>query len=182
MPTARYFTRPRGERAIFTTFQDASENAELKKDRGILDALCADYIAVYLVDLTKDSIVPFTEATKRDDAAGEKRLGERIHSFSARMRFAYDELPVRESDPDFLRKMNAAYLMDYLSKNYRFALRCRMKPKPGGHEWFEIQVVRVKSAEGFQVVVGFRYIDDVLREEERKKKTLEQMEEPAQSR
>lgn len=167
------FYTPKGERAVFTTFLDASENAELKKERGILDALCSDYIAVYLVDLTKDSIVPFTAATKLDDAVGEKRLGEKIHSFSARMQFANDELLVRESDPDFLRKMNAEYLMHYLSENSRFALRCRMKPNPGGHEWFEIQVVRVKSTDGFQVVVGFRYIDDVLREEEQKKKALE---------
>lgn len=166
-------TTPKGERAVFTTFLDISENTELKKERNILDALCTDYIAVYLLDLTRDSIVPFTEATKKDDAYGQRRLGEKIHSFSARMQFAYNELLVKESDPDFLRKMNADYLMKYLSANRRFALRCRMKPNPGGHEWFEIQVVRVHSADGFQVVMGFRYIDDVLREEEQKKKALE---------
>lgn len=48
-----------------------------------------------------------------------------------------------------------------------------MKPNPGGHEWFEIQIVRVKTQDSFQVVMGFRYIDDVLREEERKKAALE---------
>ena len=167
------FTTPQGERAVFTTFLDISENTALKKEKSIRDALCTDYIAVYLCDLIQDAVVPVTVAVEADERSGYKVLGAGIHSFSARMQYAYDHLLVRESAPDFLRKMNGAYLMDYLSHNRRFALRCRMKPNPGGREWFEIQVVRVKTQDSFQVVMGFRYIDDVLREEERKKAALE---------
>lgn len=100
------FITPQGERAIFSTFLDISENTALKKEKSIRDALCTDYIAVYLCDLMRDAVAPVTMAVKTDEEEGYKRLGEGIHSFSARMQFAFDELLVRESAPDFLQKMN----------------------------------------------------------------------------
>lgn len=52
---------------------------------------------------------------------------------------------------------------------YRF----RAKPNKSGQEYFEVQAVRLRHVEGFQTIMGFRYIDDVLEEQDRQRLVLE---------
>lgn len=167
------FNSPSKERCLVTTFLDVSENQALKSEKEILDALCADYTSVYICDLSKDSVVPVYPADILDEIFGTERMGEGIHSFSYRAKFAYDHLIVRESATDFLEKINAKFLMKYLQEHRRFVYRVRLKSNPYGRENYEIQVVRLNEGEGVKVILGFRYIDDVIREEERHRIALE---------
>ena len=168
------FSSPQGELCVVTTFLDISESLILKNEKKVLDTLCADYIGVYLCDLKSDSVVPVNPTSPADEQRKEKEIGPGSRSFYMRARYAYEHLIVQESAPDFLEKINAAYLMEYLSVHPRFTYRLRMKPNLSGHENFEIQIVRLNPTEnGFKIIMGFRYIDDVIREEERHRIQLE---------
>ncbi len=167
------FLSPQGERCLVTTILDVSENTALKNEKNILDALCADFTSVYICDLMTDTIVPVYLTDDTDKYAYEEKFGEYSYSFSSRTQFIYDHMLVKESAQDFMEKMNADYLMEYLNKHRRFAYHVRIKPNKYGRENYEVQVVRLDSKEGFKVILGFHYIDDVIREEERRKVELE---------
>lgn len=167
------FLAPSNERCLVTTFLDISENTALRNEKSTLEALCADYTAVYIYDLDTDYVIPVYPTNDDDEHEGRKRLGKGIRNFSARARFIYDHMLVKESAPDFMEKINADYLRKYLAEHRRFIYRVRLKPNALERENYEIQVVRLNAAEGFKVIVGFHYIDDVIREEERQKIALE---------
>lgn len=170
---SRVMMTPQGERAVITTFIDVSENKALKSEKEILEALCVDYTAVYLCDIASDGIVPIKCTLPTEQHVAESVLGENSASFSGRMRLFYDYLLMKESAPDFLEKMSGQYITEYLSKHDRFAYRFRAKPTEQGHQYFEAQAVRLGGGNDCRIVLGIRYIDDILREEERQKSLLE---------
>lgn len=49
----------------------------------------------------------------------KEQLGYECHSYSERIRYYYDHFVVKESAPDFLEKMSADYLMEYLAYHDR---------------------------------------------------------------
>lgn len=167
------YTTLDGERAVFTTFLDISENTALKNEKNILDVLCMDYTSVYLCDLASDrvSLIKCSLNSEREKAA--KRLGKEQSCFSSRVRFFYDTFLIKDSAPDFLEKMSAENIAEHLKDHSRFVYRFSARPTDSGHCEFEVQAAKLNSDDGFKIVLGFRYIDDILLEEERQKKLLE---------
>ena len=74
-----------------------------------------------------------------------------------------------ESAPDFTYRLSAAYLKEH----DRFAYRFRTYPNPAGMQYFEVQIVRLTGMDGFKTVMGYRYIDDIIKEQEKQKVQLE---------
>lgn len=173
------FDAPTKERCLVSTFLDVSENKMLKNEKEILEALCVDYTSVYICDLIEDSVVPVYPEDILDKKLGGENLGQVLHSFSKRAGYAFEHLIVQESAPDFPEKINAEYLMHYLADHKRFVYRVRLKPNLTGRENYEIQIVRLNSTQGFKIIEGFRSIDDVVREEDRRKMELEEIAEKA---
>ena len=58
-------------------------------------------------------------------------------------------------------------------KNNRFGYRFRTRPNKAGQQCFEVQIVRLSDSDGFKVVMGYRYIDDIIAEQEKQKIQLE---------
>ena len=167
------FPGPSNERCLVTTFLDISENTTLRNEKNTLEALCADYTSVYICDLETDRVVPVYPSDGLEEEKGAESLGKGIYSFFARTQFIYENMLVKESAPDFMERICADYLMDYLTDHQRFVYRVQIKPNASGHENYEVQVVRMNSVDGFKVIIGFHYIDDMIREEERRKIELE---------
>lgn len=167
------FITPQGETSVVTTFIDISENITLRNEKSILEALCIDYISVYFCDLCADTLSVLKCDQKHYNEKTNAELGEKMNCFSYRMKYYYDNIVIKESAPDFMEKMNAEYIMDFLSHNERMVYRYRSKPDPVGNEHFEVQAVRLDSGNSSKVVLGFRYIDDILHEQELQKEKLE---------
>lgn len=151
---------------------------DLEYEKKLHDALSIDYTAVYYCDLLKDTIVPIKEfkyqnTTQLDRGRLERDLKEKINCYSSRVRYYYDHAVVKESSPDFVDKLSIQHLRKTLEKNERMIYRFRAKPNKSGQEYFEVQVVRLRHVEGFQTIMGFRYIDDVLEEQDRQRLVLE---------
>lgn len=147
---------------------------ELKQEKNILDVLSVDYTSVYSCDLEEDYMIPLKQEMYSNAAAAEKQLGSANTSYSFRIRYYYDNFVIKESAPDFLEKLSAGYLIEYLKHHERFAYRFRCHPNSAGYQYFEVQIAPLKSIDGFKVVMGYRYIDDILEEQERQKAELEQ--------
>ena len=167
------FITPRGERSVVTTFLDITENKALKREKGILDALSIDYTCVYYCDFDHDSITVLKQDTDSNATVVDRKITVDTHSYAFCVKYYYDHFIIKESAPDFLQKMSAEYLKEYLTENRRFAYRFRTRPNPAGREFFEVQVSRTVREDSFCVVMGYRYIDDIVAEQEQQKLKLE---------
>ena len=146
---------------------------ELKKEKSILDVLSIDYTSVYTCDLLKDTMIAVKQEEDTNAAITEHQIASGFQSFSFRIQYYFEHFVIRESAPDFMEKLSADYLIEYLGHHDRFAYRFRCYPSPAGKQHFEVQIVRLKNVPGFQVVMGYRYIDDIVAEQERQKLKLE---------
>lgn len=145
----------------------------LNNEKKILDALTTDYISFFFCDLTDDLVVSLKQENYINAAISEKTLTSGQYSYSFRIKDYFDKYVVKESAPDFVEKLSADYLMEYLSHNRRFAYRYRSYPNAAGQQYFEVQVVKLEDSQGFKTVMGFRYIDDIVAEQEKQKTQLE---------
>lgn len=140
---------------------------DLEKEKKILNTLCIDYTSVYYCDLIQDTAYSIKQIKSTNAFVTDQYLIENKHCYSYRMKYYYDRFVIHESAPDFIEKTSAQNLMRVLKSQERFVYRFRTNPNPAGQENFEMQIVRLKDSDGFKVVMGYRYIDDILREEER---------------
>lgn len=147
---------------------------ELKKEKNILDVLSIDYTSVYSCDLLNDIMIPVKQEINTNGAITEQQIESGFQSYSFRIQYYFEHFVLKESAPDFLEKLSADYLIEYLGHHERFAYRFRCHPNPAGQQHFEVQIARLKNVPGFQVVMGYRYIDDIIEEQERQKAQLEQ--------
>ena len=145
----------------------------LNKEKSILDALSVDYTSIYYCDLMEDTLIPLKCEDYNNAAAMIKELAKESGSYSSCIQFYFEHFVVRESAPDFLEKLDAKHLKKHLSKNKRFAYRYRVYPNKVGQEYFEVQIVRLAEADGFKVIMGYRYIDDLVAAQERLQTKLE---------
>ena len=146
---------------------------ELNREKKILDALIIDYTSVFYCDLTADTMIVLKQGDYTNAAVAEKELTDGLQSYSFRIRYYFENYVIQESAPDFMKKLSAEYLKKYLKHNERFAYRFRAKPNLAGQQCFEVQMVRLAGTDGFKAVMGYRYIDDIVEEQEQQKIQLE---------
>lgn len=144
---------------------------EIEKEKKLLEALCIDYNAVYYGDLLNDYIEPVKESDNRKEIASYSN--SRKLSYAKRIQYYYDNCVIKESATDFLEKLSAPYLMEHLMDKERLCYRYRAYPNKKGQSYFEVQVARVHdNTGGFKIVMGYRYIDDVIANAEQTKHEL----------
>ena len=118
---------------------------ELKKEKSILEVLSIDYTSVYTCDLLNDIMISVKQEENTNAAITERQIESGFQSFSFRIRYYFEHFVVQESAPDFLEKLSADYLIEYLGHHDRFAYRFCCYPNPAGKQHFEVQVVRLKN-------------------------------------
>ena len=146
---------------------------ELNQEKSMLDALSVDYTSIYYCDLIKDTLVPVKCDAYNNAAAMVQEMAAKEGSYSSIIRNYYENFVIKESAPDFLEKMDMAYLREYLDRNKRFAYKYRVQPNAAGQQYFEVQIVRLPKENGFKAIMGYRYIDDLVAEQERLQTRLE---------
>lgn len=149
-----------------------------KKEKRIWDALCMDYTSVHYCNLQRDTISTIkTGATSYsilvEQAKEDEDIAKKLSSFSFRMKYYYEHYIVQESAPGFLEIFSADALIEALRIQKRVIYRFRAKPNRSGQQYFEVQVARVLDGECSEVVMGFRYIDDLMGMQEYQKTKLE---------
>ncbi len=151
----------RENKKIMQKLQERQER--LEREKHFLDALCIDYTSVYYCDLIEDTIKPIKEDERTHGAVITALSNTEKQSYKERIRFYYDNYVIKETAVDFLEKLSASYLMEHLSIEDRLCYRYNASTNAAGHRCFEVQIARVHAKhEGFQIVMGYRYTDDII--------------------
>lgn len=146
---------------------------ELNKEKSVLDALSVDYTSIYYCDLMNDTFIPIKCEEYNNAATSVKEFAKKSRSYSSCIQYYYENFVIRESAPDFLEKLDAEHLKEHLRSNKRFAYKYRVHPNKMGQQYFEVQIVRLQEEDGFKVIMGYRYLDDLVAEQEKLQTRLE---------
>ena len=158
-----------------TARQRHLENAlnDAEKEKQIFNALCINYSAAYCCDLMTDYMEPIKQKAFSHSAHESGNL-KNPHSYSEWIRYAYDHIVIKETSPDYLKIFDAQNIMKRLQTKESFVYRHQTLPNAAGMEFFEATIVRLYTDEHcFKVIVGYRPIDELLKEEKKHQKELE---------
>lgn len=146
-----------------------------QKEQRFLQVLCQDYTSVFYADLNTD----YLEILKADANANILK----VSAAEEHMRLSYREM-IDAYCKDFMTEEGAVSLKKQLDINRikaeladrdKISFRFQSLPNDAGHEYFEAQITRMTvDEESFKVLVGFRFIDDIIRENREKQRVLEE--------
>lgn len=148
---------------------------ELEKEQQFLDVLCRDYTSVYYVDLEKNTLEPF-KLDRVANAAnfisaenpGPFNYTEMIETYSRKY-------VAPESVTFFENTMSIVNLKNELKYKERIVFRYRSVPNLLRQQYFETIVVRISTTSlNYQLLLGFRHIDDIVALEQKRQFELEQ--------
>lgn len=148
----------------------------LVREKAILESLCLDYTAIYFADLKTDTMEVVKQGIFSHSLDIEEALpADKKFSYRARIAYLRDHLLVKESCGDFYGNLGSEGLMRHLMEKETFTYRARTKGNREGNEYFELKAIRVHQDEAhFQIVIGLRPIDELVREEGRHQRRLEE--------
>ena len=87
----------------------------------------------------------------------------------------YTNFVIPASAPDFLKKLQPEYLMEQLTKKGRYVYRYRAVNNAMGRQYFELLVSLLwQTEDSFHVIMGFRHIDETVKEEQKQQRKLEE--------
>ena len=136
---------------------------EQMAERRLLDKICADFTAVYYVELNTGSF----EILHINDGTNVKKMnlkqGDNFNSSADQyaVQYLYDK-----ERQEFKDRISTRHLKEQLSRKERITYHYRSKPNPNLHEFFEAQAVKIYEDEKhFFALVGFRHIDDIMEKE-----------------
>lgn len=150
------------------------KNREREKHQlQIMAALSRNYASVYYVNLDTDiytviSIADELKTGKYDYIQTRKAFSEAIKMYVSTF-----VLPEYQEEMDAL--LNPKAVIERFKKEKDFSFRYQSKPTDLNHEYYEIHLVDVSEDDNEHIMVaGFRCIDELLREENRKKQALQE--------
>ena len=132
-------------------------------ERRLLDKICADFTAVYYVELNTGSF----EILHINDGTNVKKMnlkqGDNFNSSADQYAVQYLYEKERQEFKDWI---STGHLKEQLSRKERITYHYRSKPNPNQHEFFEAQAAKIYEDEKhFFALVGFRHIDDIMEKE-----------------
>lgn len=166
-----------GSSGVSTIIEERlSQNTkELKHKNMILDVLCREYTSAYYVDLNAG----MGEILKIDAAANAAHIMTKPQEKAIRympMLKRYADNYVLEEDRDyFLARLEPRSLKESLQREEHVTFRYRSIPNARKHENFEAHIIRVEEAETneFGILLAFRYVDDIIQQEQEARRVLE---------
>lgn len=147
---------------------------QMQKEKQILEALCSNYTSTFICDLQNDKFETLKQDSK-SNGVDKIEMIDPSFGYTSRMKYYYDHYVIHESAPDFLEKLDRHSLMEVLKESQNFLYLFRSKPNALGYEYFEVQVHRLLGDNGFKVIMGFRSIDDLVKEDIKKQIQMETM-------
>ena len=150
------------------------ENVEsLKREHEVLKVLCEDSTSVFKANLSADTAEVVKMDTKSNASTFIFPNQDTEICYSKEMQRFFDQFVVKESAPDYMKIFNPQNLMKQLTSTHRVAYRFQMIPNRMGQQYFEVRATKLDKKDVSQVLIDFRYIDDIVIEERRKQKELD---------
>lgn len=157
---------------MFHLLEDNLEKME--KERQILNVLCEDCASVYKVDLKNDT----AQIVKLDQGANASQLispdEKNLLCYSKEIRAYYDHFVLKETAPDLLERFKCQNLLEELRAKERVSCRYQAVENANNQRYFEVRATRLGDLEETgQVLISFRHVDEIVREERKHQKELE---------
>ncbi len=146
---------------------------EQEREKSILNVLCYDYTSVYMVDLQADW-AEIMKLEKNSNASDIVNREKKVICYSKLVKSYYDHYVIKEECPEFLERLRADRLLEELQHTNRIIYRYHTFPNAEGKEFFELQVTKIENAgEERMIIMGFRHIDHIMKEERKHQNSLE---------
>ena len=155
--------------------EDLQHNlTDMKNERELLMVLCEDSISVFRVNLMTNTAVTVkldqhANVTSQISPSDSQPLcySEELHDY-------YEHYVLKESAPDFLELFAPSSLMQKLADRHRVHYRFQSVPNSLGQVYFEVRATKIRqSADCFEVLIDFRHIDHIIKEEKKHQHELE---------
>ena len=145
----------------------------MEKERQILNVLCEDCTSVYKVNLLDDT----AEVVKLEQGANAPKILKNrekiILCYSKELKYYYDHFVIKESAPDFLETFDCQNLIGELKTRDKISRRYQSRENANRHQYFEIRATRLPSSTDFPVLIAFRHVDEIIKEERNHQRELE---------
>ena len=145
----------------------------MEEEKQILESLSSDFTAIYYLEVNSGKFEPV-------HIQNETNASELIRSYSGykdfyeyAYQYAMRYIP-KEEQPEFLWWFSRDNLKSLLKTQVSLTQNYRTYPNAQNHQYFETKVVKVsEDEESCHVLLGFRYIDDIIEKEKAIQKRLQ---------
>ena len=149
--------------------QHLENNLEaMQKDKAVLMALCVDYTTVHYLDLEHDTL----ETIKEHRVYYSEKVRQDIkiygNKYSQRLQYLADNFVVEGKSAELMATIGAEGLKKAFATSDRVIYRFKMRPNARGQEYFEAQAINLANNAldtKHRVIIGFRSVDAIVKEE-----------------
>ena len=153
--------------------QEKARNDRLEEEKQILESLSSDFTAIYYLEVNSGKFEPVHIRDKTNASELIKNYLEYKDFYEYTYQYAMHYIP-KEEQPEFLWWFSKDNLKILLKNQASLTQHYRSHPNAQNHQYFETKVVKVsEDEESCHVLLGFRYIDDIIEKERAAQKRLQ---------
>lgn len=137
---------------------------KLVNEKEVLDRLCMDLTAAYYVELHsgKFEVMHLLDKSNASELLNQRQYTD-FDQFTNHYASAFLEKSKRK---EFLGWFACSNLRTVMEQSERVTYHFETIPNGQGHKYFEAQAIRIRKNENsFEILIGFRYIDDIMEKE-----------------
>ena len=152
---------------------EKERNDRLEEEKQILESLSSDFTAIYYLEVNSGKFEPVHIRDKTNASELIKNYLEYKDFYEYAYQYAMYYIP-KEEQPEFLWWFSKDNLKILLKNQASLTQHYRSHPNAQNHQYFETKVVKVsEDEESCHVLLGFRYIDDIIEKERAAQKRLQ---------
>lgn len=147
---------------------------KINRDKHVLDKLCTDYTAVYHVELNSGEFetLKIMRSSNADEVMRKAEKG--MKDFDEYSQYYAQHYLAEEDRTEFIKWISCANLKAELHHTDRVAYNYKSVPGTYGKQFFSVQVINIyEDAQKMYVLMGFRYIDEIIKKEKEIQKRLQ---------
>ena len=162
------------ENGVFVMNQKVKPEAHvIEREKMYLEILCQEYTSVLyldlktgLTDVIKTSPLSYMSRVLKEYGTEDLNYNKVIHGFAENYVVGNRDL--------FLKEMSVDSLKQNILHDSHYACRYETVTNANGKKYFEVQVIRLaEDEEECGVILGYRYIDSIIRKEREQQEQLE---------
>lgn len=152
---------------------EKERNDRLEEEKQILESLSSDFTAIYYLEVNSGKFEPVHIRDKSNASELIKNCLEYKDFYEYAYQYAMHYIP-KEERPEFLWWFSKDNLKNLLKSQVSLTQHYHSYPNAQNHQYFETKVVKVsEDEESCHVLLGFRYIDDIIEKEKAVQKRLQ---------
>lgn len=153
--------------------QEKERNDRLEEEKQILESLSSDFTAIYYLEVNSGKFEPVHIRDKTNASELIKNYLEYKDFYEYAYQYAMKYIP-KDEQPEFLWWFSKDNLKMLLKNQASLTQHYHSHPNAQNHQYFETKVVKVsEDEESCHVLLGFRYIDDIIEKERAAQKRLQ---------